>query len=596
MPKNIPLSQGFEEVPLDSGFEEVSIAPAAQSQQPEEQEPQEPGMAEAFARAMAQGVSFGFSDEATAKLKSMFKGTPYEEEVEKERAAYKAAEQAHPITSTIGEMAGGAIPAIGLTALTGGAAAAPLAARIGLGAAEGLATGALYGAGKAEKDTLKEATSGAGIGALVGGAIPVVGRAFKGAGEAVEKAVASENAPEYLKELASSWKLGRKGQGLVSSGSVEGIKQEVEDVGKKIPQLLKSEESKLGSLREYLLNNSKKTIRVDDLLEKAASNLEKSAITDANPKSPELIQRLKNIAKVYNFEVPLANADDLLNKIQKWGEFAKIPVDVNLLKDELKDRITKQITDPDARMILDKAPENLKKVYESLNLKQRMSSELVPYGAEAADRINELVLPLKDINENLHSIMNTDELLNKIVTPEYADKKMAATTKMAQLIRNLKRSSDVGENVSMRFKEAMKELEKANPNLSKQITQDVSQAAEKHALSRAARGQRSIAESAPSGKGLISGLASDLANVAGVGPMNMMGQTYTKLAKYAGMPEKILKSASERFGTDSVIYKKLQEAASQPDENKRRAALNALMSLEPFRKMLKEEEDAEETR
>jgi hypothetical protein len=140
------------------------------SQQPP---PPEVSMAESALRGGAQGVSFGFPDEATAKFESMMnKDVKYEQALQESRAAYKRAQEANPITYTLSEIAGGVLPALiptGATQATGAASLARLATL-------GLGTGALSGLGYSEGKTTGEVAKDVAIGGALGGGLPVLGR------------------------------------------------------------------------------------------------------------------------------------------------------------------------------------------------------------------------------------------------------------------------------------------------------------------------------------------------------------------------------------------------------------------------------------
>lgn len=117
---------------------------------------EEPGIVEAGARGVAQGATFGFADELTGALKAAFTDESYASARDKSRAAYAAAEAAHPIAYGAGELAGGIAPtlipagaalkAVGLGAkAVEGAEALGGAARV----AHDVGTGAAYGAANA---------------------------------------------------------------------------------------------------------------------------------------------------------------------------------------------------------------------------------------------------------------------------------------------------------------------------------------------------------------------------------------------------------------------------------------------------------------
>ena len=142
--------------------------------QPVSQQPYPPEVSktESAIRGGAQGLSFGFADEATARLESILKNKPYEEALQETRSAYKQAQEANPITYTGSEIAGGVLPALiptGVTQATG-------AASLGRLALIGAGTGALSGLGYSEGKDIGEVARDVGIGGALGGALPVIGR------------------------------------------------------------------------------------------------------------------------------------------------------------------------------------------------------------------------------------------------------------------------------------------------------------------------------------------------------------------------------------------------------------------------------------
>lgn len=165
---------------------------------------EKPGMAMSAARGAMQGLTFGLADESYGLMKgigSMATGGSfsegYNQGVDEYRARDRAAREANPITSTVGEIAGGMGTGLGLarggaTLLRGGMSL-PQAMRAG--AIEGAGYGAAYGAGNAEggvAERLEGASKGAMTGAAVGGAVPVVARAI---GAGANRAMAPFAAP-----------------------------------------------------------------------------------------------------------------------------------------------------------------------------------------------------------------------------------------------------------------------------------------------------------------------------------------------------------------------------------------------------------------
>jgi hypothetical protein len=186
------------------------------------------GQLEAGARGFAQGVTFGFSDEAIAGLsagiQSLFKDRDFKElyniEVQKERAKDVSAEAQHPGTFGAGEVAGAlgtlAIPVAGVAGRVGQAAkgarfagralggtptvagaVAPSVVGKGLGrglagVAKGAGAGALTTAGKSEERFGSESfgtevTDAALTSGGVQGVINAAGPAARGLGKLVVK-------------------------------------------------------------------------------------------------------------------------------------------------------------------------------------------------------------------------------------------------------------------------------------------------------------------------------------------------------------------------------------------------------------------------
>lgn len=137
---------------------------------------------ESVARGAAQGASFNFADELTAALESgagslgIVPDKSYEQSLQESRQAYKTAEESNPEAYLGGEIGGGIATAFvpGLNAAKG----ASLATKLGVGAAQGAASGI----GRAEN--LQEAGVGAALGGLAGTA--GVGLA-EGAGKLLSK-------------------------------------------------------------------------------------------------------------------------------------------------------------------------------------------------------------------------------------------------------------------------------------------------------------------------------------------------------------------------------------------------------------------------
>lgn len=154
------------------------------------------GVVDATARGVAQGFTANFGDEIRglieasganpddpASLSRLVTGAlkywsgdaeakkRYDEAVKRERELNQAAEEQHPIASTVGNVGGAVILPVGA-----GAGAANLGTRMAIGAGTGAALGGAAGAGEGQGfvDSASRAATGAAVGGALGGAAPAV--------------------------------------------------------------------------------------------------------------------------------------------------------------------------------------------------------------------------------------------------------------------------------------------------------------------------------------------------------------------------------------------------------------------------------------
>ncbi len=164
-----PPAEDFDQswTPPSSDFEDAPVV-----------ETPEVSKLESFGRGGAQGLSFGFADEITGALESMISDKSYEQARDESRANYMKAEEANPMTSAAGNIAGAVAPAIAATVMTGGAAAPAVIPTLGRAVAIGAGQGAVDALGRSEADltkgefggAAKDTTRGAAVGAVAGAA------------------------------------------------------------------------------------------------------------------------------------------------------------------------------------------------------------------------------------------------------------------------------------------------------------------------------------------------------------------------------------------------------------------------------------------
>lgn len=118
-------------------------------------------------RQLAEGITFGFSDEIAAGLGSLFSDKTYDRLLTEESARTKRGMREAPVTSTAAQVVGGLTTGVAgaLPALT--AKTAPLAARVAAVPAIGAIEGGIAGSGYAEPGQRMEgAKAGAALGAV----------------------------------------------------------------------------------------------------------------------------------------------------------------------------------------------------------------------------------------------------------------------------------------------------------------------------------------------------------------------------------------------------------------------------------------------
>jgi hypothetical protein len=131
---------------------------------------------DAVGKGVAQGVSFGYAPQIKAKAKSLWKGTDYEKELEKEKSEYEKAQERSPKSFAAGEYGSMLIPAGG--AVLGAAKAAKMA--------KGAVTGA-----RAARQASKAAKASKEVGAAQ--------KALSAAEEAAAKAKTGKNISNVAK-------------------------------------------------------------------------------------------------------------------------------------------------------------------------------------------------------------------------------------------------------------------------------------------------------------------------------------------------------------------------------------------------------------
>lgn len=162
-------------------------------------------------RGAADIMSFGMADEIAGtgnylvKKLNPFGDGPVSlaDEIQQERDIQAYRDEANPVASTVGRVAGGVTQGVGmakngLSLLANAPRGAGVVSLAGRGAAEGAAYGAAYGLGSGDgvSDRLSQATGGAVMGGVIGGAVPVIAATGKAIARPITDAISARINPE----------------------------------------------------------------------------------------------------------------------------------------------------------------------------------------------------------------------------------------------------------------------------------------------------------------------------------------------------------------------------------------------------------------
>jgi hypothetical protein len=280
----------------------------AQSQTSQEQPiPPQISKTESAIRGGAQGLMFGFPDEATALLESITKGVPYEKSLEESRMAYKQAQEANPITYTGSEIAGGVLPA-----LIPGVGQAATGAKLGRLAIAGAGTGALSGLGYSEGKDVGQVAKDVAIGGALGGGLPVLGRGVQSAIQGVKPAIDTS-----IKSGLSAM----TGKTLPYLEKVESQPERIKKIEKIFTGTGKEETQKLANdITDLVKRNPFE--RKAKLLSNQAYRILQKENDNISISKEEILNNLKNIGSTLNpvSEVDQITLGKLNNKIKSIDE------------------------------------------------------------------------------------------------------------------------------------------------------------------------------------------------------------------------------------------------------------------------------------
>jgi hypothetical protein len=356
----------------------------------------ETSMLEAGLRGAAQGLTAGFSDEATAALESALTSKPYEQALEESQAEYKKAEEEYPITSTVGDIGGGLAQAVGLSVLGTPAAGAAAGAskltkaaqvlknivnpatkagflkNVGGAALAGGVQGAAQSVGRSEKqglERLKEAPGGALSGAVVGGGLAGVlgaaGAGVKKVGEKISKGIDEGKYPTSFRMIRQGTRSGAEGRGFAKEANLDRTLQEAFDVAENVirPEITNTL-SDLRQFREGILDRSTAVMDLSDVIKGFSRELKLLKDPEADQFRQMIKNSYENLAADGNLNPSRANAiaKEIKDYLQDKPELsAKVKKIGYTTANDIKNQIRKRIPDDEAMSIISSDPALLAK-------------------------------------------------------------------------------------------------------------------------------------------------------------------------------------------------------------------------------------------
>lgn len=517
----------------------------------------EPTKTESFVRGLAQGGSLGFADELTGALGAVsdVAGDKYQladllerykAQRDESREAYKKAEEANPLTSIAGNIAGGAA-----TALIPGLGQANLANAIKIGAATGL--------GASEGDTLGEQVKSAGLGAGLG-------TAAYGAGKTLGA----------LSDLFKTSEIGRSFRSSLGVGEKYGVNAATTEGLEKAQQILKNKTTEIFNPIDKITATNAAAKR--KIVDEASANIARSK-DDFIKEAQEAIASIYQPASVKSGDVEYKELADLVNSIgspevpaiiggklttvagdikanaRMYDDIRKIAGDIMERKDVLDSRSTKAAS----------------KIYDLAK----------QYTRDSVDELSKV--RLAKIDETLSASKNLDKIMSFADGNKVGDV-VKDQGKVASLIDKLESISSSGLTAQLKKDAAVKEIAKMDPRLAQRFNAELEDTA---ALMSVVKGAQMksinldiINKSAPTKLGTAIG-------------SNKMYQDVKKLATksseyYNQVADRLLSKEGNQAMAN--VFKKMANA----DNNTRNALLFGLYQNPSYRQMMDQLASSEE--
>jgi hypothetical protein len=388
-----------------------------QPKEPEIQEEELPetSMIEAGLRGAAQGLTFDYADEIGAKTESFLTGKPYEQALKESRAEYKLAQEDYPVTSFLGNVAGGVGQAAAVAAATGGVGAvAPAASRLKKVAdaaralylptkeasalknvAQVAKTGALMSGvtatGASEEEglgRLKEVPQALASGAVVGGVLGGAAEGIKKGAGVIKKMGEEGKLPYSFRKAIDLYEAGKQGKGYITEESLEKIDQNLMKSAEEGINLIQTSLDDVRNVKSEILKKVPTRVPIQNSLIGLQKNLENQVannLIDAEP-------ALKGVSRILNGldldEAGQSSAFSVNNIINQLDDYifsqkdlsAEVKKAFRNSADELKLLLRSSVNPQEAIAALRESPEYLdiyKRYISALPEQELINSEVL---------------------------------------------------------------------------------------------------------------------------------------------------------------------------------------------------------------------------
>jgi hypothetical protein len=559
---------------------------------------------------------------------------------EESKAAYEAAEKANPKSFFAGNLAGGIAPAVltagatsALTGLQGARLAAAAGAGMGglsgaghalsegedlgqglaetaLGAAggavlgagghkladatkmlpkmlQGPATGALTGgtlgaglgaAGAQEGQETEAALRGAGIGATLGASIPLAAKSLSGIGSLLGKTKTGGT-------MAHAFEMGQEGQNIITEKGRNVVGQKADELAQEFVGkggiLRKALKEKGSAIGEALDQDPSKLIEINEkgLLNKLESHI--NSLDERDPSQKADKAKLIKILNNYTGKMKEESVPEVAPKISGARDISFVPEEI-IPSEKLPDQV---FLSPRDLQSFKSAMSNLS-VFKDDSLKSTQGSNAVSGIAKELGGFAEQEIPGLDVaNQGYGNLANAIKRLK--VNPEKADVEKQVQN-LGDIIYRLKDTNKTGDRARRRFDRSMELMNKAEPEIAKQLQERSMKTAKDIETAREATAEsidsRSLFKS-------VKGLTTKSSNLAGLTASkvsNAMSSVNNRLTKAP-------KEAVVNFGqtlmskpdaTSQKLGSILMKSADRDDVG-RNALIYSLMQNPGYRELLR---------